>query len=64
MALVALDSAADPVKLQQKLQRRWFKTWAISFNKQQKTEENRNVKPVEDELRKALHIDKEYNCCR
>lgn len=51
MALVALDSAAAPVKLQQKLLRRWSKKWARFVKK---TERKRNLKRVEDELRKAL----------
>ena len=51
MALVALDSAAAPVKLQQKLLRRWSKKWA-KFAK--KSLCKRNLKHVEDELRKAL----------
>ena len=52
MVLVALDSVAAPAKLQQKLHRRWSKKW-VKFAK--KTERKRNLKRVEDELRKALH---------
>ena len=51
MVLVALDSAAAPLKLQQKLCRRWAKKWA-RFTK--KNDRKCRLKRVEDELRKAL----------
>ena len=50
MALVALDSAAAPVKLQHKLFRRWSKKWA-RFTK--KNERKCKLQRVMDELRKA-----------
>lgn len=50
-ALVALDSAAAPLKLQRKLFRRWAKKWARFTNK---NERKRKLKRVMDELRKAF----------
>ena len=50
-ALVALDSAAAPLKLQQKLRRRWSKKWARFIKK---NDRKRRLKRVEDELCKAL----------
>ena len=50
-ALVALDSAAAPLKLQQKLSRRWRKKWAKLFKRKIRKQK---LKRVEDELRKAL----------
>ena len=51
MALVALDSSAAPVPLRQQLLRRWSKKWARYAKKK---ERKRNVKRIEEELRKAL----------
>ena len=50
-ALVAVDSAAAPVKLQQRLHRRWRKKW-MKFHKRQLVKQK--LKRVEDELRKAF----------
>ena len=50
-ALVAVDSAAAPVKLQQRLHRRWRKKW-MKFHKRQ--DRKQKLKCVEDELRKAF----------
>ena len=50
-ALVAVDSAAAPVKLQQRLHRRWRKKW-MKFHKRQ--DRKQKLKRVEDELRKAF----------
>ena len=50
-ALVAVDSAAAPVKLQQSLHRRWRKKW-MKFHKRQ--DRKQKLKRVEDELRKAF----------
>ena len=52
MALVAVDSAAAPVKLQQSLHRRWRKKW-MKFHKRQ--DRKQKLKRVEDELRKVFH---------
>ena len=49
--LVALDSAAAPLKLQQKLTKRWRKKWAKLFKKKDRKQ---RLKRVEDELRKAM----------
>ena len=51
VALVAVDSAAAPVKLQFKLRRRWAKRWARLLRKRDR---KRNLKRVEGELRNAL----------
>ena len=51
MALVAVDSAAAPVKLQQSLHRRWRKKW-MKFHKRQ--DRKQKLKRVEDELRKVF----------
>ena len=51
MALVALDSAAAPLKLQKKLSRRWSKKWAKSLKKQIRKQK---LKRVADETRKAF----------
>ena len=51
MALVAVDSAAAPVKLQQRLHRRWRKKW-MKFHKRQ--DRKQKLKRVEDELRKVF----------
>lgn len=51
MVLVALDSAAAPAKLQQKLRRRWYKKWARFTKKQDR---KHKWKRLMDELRKAL----------
>ena len=50
-ALVALDSAAAPLKLQQKLFKRWSKKCARFIKKHDR---KRKLKRVEDELRKAF----------
>ena len=50
-ALVAMDSAAAPLKLQQKLSRRWRKKWAKLFKRKIRKQK---LKRVEDELRKAF----------
>ena len=50
-ALVALDSAAAPLKLRQKLSGRWRKKWAKLFKKKDRKQK---LKRVEDELRKAF----------
>ena len=50
-ALVAVDSAAAPVKLQQRLHRRWRKKW-MKFHKRQLVKQK--LKRVEDELRRAF----------
>lgn len=50
-ALVAVDSAAAPVKLQQRLHRRWRKKW-MKFHKRQ--DRKQKLKRVEDELRKVF----------
>ena len=50
-ALVAVDSAAAPVKLQQRLHRRWRKKW-MKFHKRQ--DRKQKLKRVEDELRRAF----------
>ena len=49
--MVALDSAATPLKLQQKLFRRWSKKCARFIKKHDR---KRKLKRVEDELRKAV----------
>ena len=49
--LVALDSAAAPLKLQQKLSKRWRKKWAKLYKRQIRKQK---LKQVEDELRKAF----------
>ena len=49
-ALVALDSAAAPLKLQQKLTKRWRKKWVKLFKKRDRKQ---RLKRVEDEFRKA-----------
>ena len=49
--LVALDSAAAPLKLQRRLFRRWSKKCARFIEKQDR---KRKLKRVEDELRKAF----------
>ena len=51
MALVAVDSAAAPVKLQQRLHRRWRKKWMKFYKRQDRKQ---RLKRVEDELRKVL----------
>ena len=51
MALVALDSAAAPLKLQRKLCRRWSKKCARFIKKHDR---KRKLKRVENELRKAF----------
>ena len=51
MALVALDSAAAPAKLQRRLRKRWAKKCARFIRKKDR---KRNLKRVEGELRKAL----------
>ena len=51
MALVAVDSAAAPVKLQQRLHRRWRKKWMKCYKRQDRKQ---RLKRVEDELRKVL----------
>ena len=48
---MAVDSAAAPVKLQQRLHRRWRKKW-MKFHKRQLVKQK--LKRVEDELRKAF----------
>ena len=50
-ALVALDSAAAPLKLQQKLSKRWRKKWAKLYKSKIRKQK---LKRVEDELRKAF----------
>ena len=50
-ALVAVDSAAAPVKLQQRLHRRWRKKWMKFYKRQDRKQK---LKRVEDELRKVL----------
>ena len=50
-ALVAVDSAAAPLTLQQRLHRRWRKKWA-KFHKRQNRKQK--LKRVEDELRKVF----------
>ena len=50
-ALVAVDSAAAPVKLQQRLHRRWRKKWRKFLKRQDRKQK---LKRVEDELRKAF----------
>ena len=50
-ALVAVASAAAPVKLQQRLHRRWRKKW-MKFHKA--TSRKQKLKRVEDELRKVF----------
>ena len=50
-AMVALDSSAAPLKLQQKMFKRWSKKWA-RFTK--KNDRKHKLKRVADELRKAL----------
>ena len=49
--LVALDSAAAPLKLQQKLSKRWRKKWTKLHKRKIRKQ---RLKRVEDELRKAL----------
>ena len=51
MALVAVDSAAAPVKLQQRLHRRWRKKWMKCYKRQDRKQK---LKRVEDELRKVF----------
>ena len=51
MALVAVDSAAAPVKLQQRLHRRWRKKWMKFYKRQDRKQK---LKRVEDELRKVF----------
>ena len=50
-ALVAVDSAAAPVKLQQRLHRRWRKKWMKCYKRQDRKQK---LKRVEDELRKVF----------
>ena len=50
-AMVALDSAAAPLKLQQKLFKRWRKKWAKLYKRKIRKQK---LKRVEDELRKAF----------
>ena len=50
-ALVAVDSAAAPVKLQQRLHKRWRKKWMKCYKRQ---ERKQKLKRVEDELRKVF----------
>ena len=50
-ALVAVDSAAAPLTLQQRLHRRWRKKW-VKFHKRQ--DRKQKLKRVEDELRKVF----------
>ena len=50
-ALVAVDSAAAPLTLQQRLHRRWRKKWR-KFHKRQ--DRKQKLERVEDELRKAF----------
>ena len=50
-ALVAVDSAAAPVKLQQRLHRRWRKKWMKFYKRQDRKQK---LKRVEDELRKVF----------
>ena len=50
-ALVAVDSAAAPVKLQQRLHRRWRKKWMKFYKREDRKQK---LKRVEDELRKVL----------
>ena len=50
-ALVAVDSAAAPLTLQQRLHRRWRKKW-VKFHKGQNRKQK--LKRVEDELRKVF----------
>ena len=50
-ALVALESTAAPLKLQQKLSRRWAKRCATFIKK---NDHKRKLKRVDDELRKAF----------
>ena len=50
-ALVAVDSAAAPLTLQQRLHRRWRKKW-MKFHKRQ--DRKQKLKRVEDELRKVF----------
>ena len=49
--LVALDSAVAPLKLQQKLTKRWRKKWAKLYKKKDRKQ---RLKRVEEELRKAM----------
>ena len=53
--MVAVDSAAALVKLQQRLHRRWRKKW-MKFHKRQDKRQDRKqkLKRVEDELRKVF----------
>ena len=48
---VALDSAASPLKLQQRLRKRWSKKW-VKFLKRQ--DRKQRLKRVQDEFRKAF----------
>ena len=50
-ALVAVDSAAAPVKLQQRLHRRWRKKWMKFYKRRDRKQK---LKCVEDELRKVF----------
>ena len=50
-ALVAVDSAAAPLTLQQRLHRHWRKKW-VKFHKRQ--DRKQKLKRVEDELRKVF----------
>ena len=50
-ALVAVDSAAAPVKLQQRLHRRWRKKWMKFYKRRDRKQK---LKRVEDELRKVF----------
>ena len=50
-ALVAVDAAAAPVKLQQRLHKRWRKKW-MKLHKRR--DRKQKLKRVEDELRKVF----------